>query len=137
MTITRNRLYVFVLALCTAGYGWLAFHQLSDVSDSGMRFCFLKTATGFPCPACGTTRAVDSLLQGQVWEAIQWNPFGLPVAIIMVVVPLWIARDYVVKADSFFRFYQKAELKLSRTGIALPLIAMVLANWIWNYYKGY
>ena len=137
MIVTRDRLYAFVLALCTVGYGWLAFHQLSDVSDSGMRFCFLKTVTGFPCPACGTTRAVDALLQGQVLEAIQWNPFGLPVAIIMIVAPLWIARDYLVKADSFFRFYQKGESKLSKAGIALPLIAMVLANWIWNYYKGY
>ena len=137
MTVTRNRLYAFVLALCTAGYGWLAFHQLTAVSEKGIRFCFLITVTGFPCPACGTTRAVDALLQGQVWEAIQWNPFGVPVAIIMIAAPFWIVRDYALKSDSFFRFYQKAESKLSKAGIALPLIAAVLANWIWNYYKGY
>lgn len=137
MTGTRNRLYALMLALCAAGYGWLVFHRLSPVSDSGIRFCFLKTATGFPCPACGTTRAVDALLQGRVWEAIQWNPFGLPVAIIMMGAPLWIIRDYIWKSDSFFLFYQKAELKLRKVGIALPLIALVLANWIWNYYKGH
>jgi hypothetical protein len=137
MTQSRNRLYGFVLTLCALGFGWLMFHRLSPIAGSGVHFCFLKTATGLPCPACGTTRAVDALLGGQLVEAVQWNPFGVPVTLILLFAPLWIARDFALRSDSFFRFYQKAESRLNKWGIALPLIALVLANWIWNFYKGY
>jgi hypothetical protein len=77
------------------------------------------------------------LLDGQFMLALQWNPFGVPVAFILLFAPLWIARDFALRSDSFFRFYQKVESRLSKWGIALPLITLVLANWIWNYYKGY
>jgi hypothetical protein len=39
--------------------------------------------------------------------------------------------------DTFFRAYHRAEKALSTRGIAIALVALVLANWIWNYYKGY
>ena len=137
MINTRNRLYSLVLAVCTVGFGWLLYHRFTPEDQNGLRFCFLKTATGLPCPACGTTRAVDALLSGHIMEAIQWNPFGFPVALIMMVAPVWIVCDFLVGSDSFFRLYKRAELKLSAAGIALPLIVLVLVNWIWNYYKGY
>lgn len=36
--------------------------------------CPLRALTGIPCPACGGTRACDSLLRGHVMDAFLANP---------------------------------------------------------------
>jgi hypothetical protein len=36
--------------------------------------CPLKTATGLPCPTCGSTRALWALLAGDIPGAFRWNP---------------------------------------------------------------
>lgn len=38
--------------------------------------CLLKTFTGVPCPACGTTRAALALASGHPAAALRWNPLG-------------------------------------------------------------
>jgi hypothetical protein len=65
-----------------------------------------------------------------------WNPFGLIIMTILVLAPLWILYDVVFHKDSFFQVYNRTELFLRRKWIAVPLILMVILNWIWNIYKG-
>ena len=36
--------------------------------------CVFKSVTGFPCPACGSTRAVAHLAQGRFSSAVAMNP---------------------------------------------------------------
>jgi len=136
MIATRNRLYAFMLAVCAAGWAWLALH-LGKSADVQLQLCWIKTITGMPCPACGTTRAVDALVHGRLWEAFLINPFGLPVVLIMSVSPVWLVVDLLRSNNSFFRAFGVIEKKLSSQGIAITLIALVITNWIWNYYKGY
>lgn len=136
MLSTRNRFYTFLLVACAVGFAWLALHFVQNVNTQ-MQFCLIKATTGFPCPACGTTRAVAALIRGQWVEGIALNPFGVPVLLIMVVAPLWVVVDVLRATDSLFRTFRALEGKLSSWGIALPLLGLVLANWIWNYYKGY
>ena len=38
--------------------------------------CPFHALTGLPCPTCGMTRAAESLLRGDVREALAWNPLG-------------------------------------------------------------
>ncbi len=136
MTATRNRLYAFMLAVCAAGWTWLVLH-LGRSSELNAQLCWIKVTTGLPCPACGSTRAVDALLHGEWLKGLMINPFGLPILLLMLVAPLWIIFDLLRSRDTFFRAYHRAEKALSTRGIAITLIALVLANWIWNYYKGY
>jgi hypothetical protein len=136
MIATRNRLYAFMLAVCAAGWAWLALH-LGKSADVQLQLCWIKAITGMPCPACGTTRAVDVLVHGRLWEAFLINPFGLPVLLIMAVSPVWLVVDLLRSNNSFFRAFGVIEKKLSSRGIAIALIALVITNWIWNYYKGY
>jgi hypothetical protein len=136
MTATRNRLYAFMLAVCAAGWTWLVLH-LGRSSELNAQLCWIKVTTGLPCPACGSTRAVDALLHGEWLKGLMINPFGLPILLLMLVAPLWIIFDLLRSRDTFFRAYHRAEKALSTRGIAIALVALVLANWIWNYYKGY
>lgn len=98
--------------------------------------CLIKQATGIPCPSCGTTRAIDALLHGHFAESVLLNPFGLLVFGAMVLFPLWVLVDLVSGKQSFFLFYKGFEKILQRRFIAIPLVILVLLNWIWNIFKG-
>ena len=40
--------------------------------------CTFKWLTGLPCPFCGVTRSLASLLRGELAESLLFNPFALP-----------------------------------------------------------
>jgi hypothetical protein len=64
------------------------------------------------------------------------NPFGILVAAIMIVIPIWILYDLVTKKETFFINYTKTEHIINRRWIAFLLIVLVVLNWIWNIKKG-
>ncbi len=35
--------------------------------------CLVREATGIPCLTCGTTRAIDALLQGRIGDALRFH----------------------------------------------------------------
>jgi hypothetical protein len=97
--------------------------------------CLFHKITGFPCPACGSTRSVASILHGDMLQAWHYNPFGFPVAALMLIVPVWILADRIGRNDDFFYTYQRIETLFKRKIICIPAIALVLCNWIWNFFK--
>ena len=132
--MSRNKLYWLLLIACFSGFIYLLYH-LQDSENTHFGVCIIKKVTGFPCPSCGTTRAVQLLLQGNVLASLQMNPFGILVAVIMAIVPLWIALDLIFKRDTFYQSYKKMEATVRIKGIAAILILLVILNWIWNIYK--
>ena len=119
------------------GYSWLLFLQLAPIKNSGLDLtvCVFKRVTSFPCPSCGTTRAVSYLFNGEIVKSLFLNPFGIVVAGILVVSPGWIIWDTVAKKKSFYNFYIKTEKLIRKKEIAIPLIVLVILNWVWNIYK--
>lgn len=135
--MVRNKLYVLVSTACAAGYIWLFLNYQRSVSDSiEPGVCLFKRLTGIPCPSCGSTRSVLSLLKGDFIGALISNPFGLIILSILILAPLWILYDIVLQKDSLLQVYNRTEIFLRRKWIALPLILLVILNWIWNIYKG-
>ncbi|KFC57635.1 hypothetical protein FEM08_35920 [Flavobacterium gilvum] len=135
--MSRNKLYILILIACFLGYSWLLFLKLTPVKNSGLDLtvCIFKRVTGLPCPSCGTTRAVSYLFTGEIVKSVFLNPFGVLVAVIMVVSPVWIIWDTITKKYSFYNFYIKIEKLIKKKQIAIPLIVLVLINWVWNIYK--
>lgn len=137
MILTRNKLYTLILLACAAGYAWLTYSAFNEQPNSGsFDGCLIKHVTDVPCPSCGATRSVISLTQGNFIEALYINPIGIIVAGIMVITPLWILFDLLKRRSTLFDFYQKAESHLRRPQYAVPLILLVVANWVWNIIKG-
>jgi hypothetical protein len=135
--MVRNKLYVLVSTACVAGYIWLFINYHRSVSDSiEPGVCLFKRITGIPCPSCGSTRSVLSILKGDFIGALLLNPFGIIIMSILILAPLWILFDVVSKRDSLLQVYNRTELILNRKWIAIPLILLVILNWIWNIYKG-
>ncbi len=136
--MNRNRLYLLLFVVCLAGYLWLAYTLVpfGGSVEAHPGVCMIKQVTGVPCPSCGTTRAVAELFHGHVLSSLRWNPFGIIVALIMVVSPIWIGIDLLRGTDSLFRAYGATERFIGRRWPAIVLGGLVLANWIWNIVKG-
>ena len=136
MILERNRLYSILGITCLAGYIWLYYNlYLQNTKSSSESFCMIKRITNIPCPSCGSTRSVSSLLHGDFAGAIYWNPLGLVILSIMIVLPIWLAVDLILKKDSLLQSYKSTEKILRKKTVAIPLIILVIINWIWNIYK--
>lgn len=137
MTLDRNKLYLILFIACLAGYIWLYFSITKNITENNSaEVCLIKHVTNIPCPSCGSTRSVISLTKGDFIGALNINPIGYLVAIIMLIAPIWILVDTVRNAKTLFDFYQKIESYLKQPKIAIPLILLVIINWIWNITKG-
>jgi hypothetical protein len=137
MALNRNKLYSIIFIACMAGYIWLYFSQSKLLTGTKpVEVCLIKHVTNIPCPSCGSTRAVISLSNGNVIEALKINPMGFIVAIIMLLAPLWIIFDIAARRNTLFVFYQKTETYLKKPRYAIPLVLLVLINWVWNFTKG-
>jgi len=137
MAIGRHRLYWLLFILCIAGYIWLYIWLLTGGSKpDASEVCIIRYVTGVPCPSCGSTRSAYSLLSGDLLSAIYINPLGIVVLGIMVLAPLWIVFDLLWKRQSLYRFYLDIEDKLRKPVVAIPLILLIIINWIWNIIKG-
>ena len=123
-----------LLIACLAGFIYLFYHIHTSQSET-VRVCIIKNVTGYPCPSCGTTRAVTLLLEGRIIDSILLNPFGIVVAIIMTLFPIWILTDIFLKKETFYIWFKKTEATIRKPWIASILILVVLLNWIWNIYK--
>ncbi len=52
--------------------------------------CPLRAATGIPCPMCGMTRSVTSIIHGNLGHALAMQPAGfLAVALAVILVLNW------------------------------------------------
>jgi glycyl-tRNA synthetase (class II) len=136
--IRRNKLYLFLSSLCLVGYLWVGinFTQSLRGGSEVESVCLFKHITGIPCPSCGATRSVLSLLQGHFTEAVTTNPLGILLFILMLILPIWLAFDKIKERDGLFKFYKKTEELLRQKQWAIPAIILIMANWVWNIYKG-
>ncbi len=132
----RNKLYAILLLACMAGGAWLIYNINFPSDECAKGICIFKNATTIPCPSCGTTRAIESLIHGDFIASLRINPFGIIVFLIVLVMPLWILIDVVRRRNSLWCFYKRIELFLQRPQVAIPLSALVIVNWIWNISKG-
>lgn len=136
MTLDKNKLYSILFIACLAGYAWLYFSITKNITENkSVEVCLIKHVTNIPCPSCGTTRSVISLANGDFIAALNFNPIGYLVAIIMLIVPIWILIDTIKRTKTLFDIYLKIEIYLKRPKIAIPLILLVIINWIWNITK--
>jgi hypothetical protein len=132
--VTRTTLYFLVFVTGLAAYAWVGWNVLSE-SHNGFTLCLFKNMTGFPCPSCGTTRAILLLLQGEPIQSIAMNPLGIPSALLMIVFPCWIASDVVKRKNSFYNTFLYLEEWLRKKEIAYPALLLLAMIWSWEIYN--
>lgn len=137
--MSRNRLYLLLAVSCVAGYVWLFLNYADTHSGekaSSVNVCIIKHVTNVPCPSCGSTRSVLALLHGHISEALYWNPIGLILALIMIIIPVWLTIDVSIGKETLLNVYKRAEVLLKQRTVAVPATLLIILNWIWNIYKG-
>jgi hypothetical protein len=137
MALGKIKLYLFILFACAAGYIWVYINTLhSFIDEKATEVCLIKKVSNIPCPSCGSTRSLISLLNGNFSQAVYFNPFGYFFAVGMFILPIWIIFDLVTFKSSFFIIYNKAIVFLRKPIYAIPLSLIIIFNWIWNILKG-
>lgn len=134
MRLSRGRLYPLLLFLSAGGYLWL-FVSNDSSRAFGWNGCLIRYFFRVPCPSCGSTRAVHAAFHGEWLAALYYNPLGLLLAVLMVVIPVWIVIDLLRGSSSFLQAYRLMEKKLQCWPYALTGIVVILMNWIWNFQK--
>jgi hypothetical protein len=134
---SSRRIYLILSILCVAGYGLIVYSLVNEEHHHrAITFCPFKTVTGYPCPACGTTRATVLLTKGKFNEAIGMNPLVIISALFLLLSPIWIAFDAILKKRTMEEMYLKGEVFLRKSYVAIPLTLLLIINWYWNIKKG-
>lgn len=55
----------------------LLLAALNPPHGTGITICWIKLATGLPCPGCGVTRSLSCGLHGMFAESVHYHPLGL------------------------------------------------------------
>jgi hypothetical protein len=136
MALKQSSLYRMIVFLFGAGYAWLGYHFFKADDHAGMTICLFKNVTGIPCPSCGVTRSLLLFARGSFLKAIWINPLGLLVGVLMIVIPIWAATDYVRDKITLAQAYDSLSGLLQRHKLLYTaIIALGLLNWGWNIVK--
>jgi hypothetical protein len=139
MPVKDSRFYPLALTAVIAGYIWVAVNIIMYEDNSASAIpglCIFRNLTGIPCPSCGSTRSVISVIKGEFYEALLLNPIGYILTFLLIIAPLWILFDLITKKRSLYKIYQKLEKLLRIKSIAVLLIILIASVWIWNIFKG-
>jgi hypothetical protein len=132
MTIQFCQKYLSVLDVRRARFllivvGLFSIKVLSNYNSNfteGPTVCPFRLVTGFPCPGCGTTRAVAAFLDGRLSDSIEFNPLGVT---FLAAALLWGAKFDIL--ERFIKYLNRSFEKLTqkqRTLVGLALLIFIL-----------
>lgn len=114
---------------------WLAVGAgAAAMVAAGARFgvrpppCIFHVITGYPCAACGSTRALRQLWQGHVSTALWFNPLMTLAAVTAVA---WALYAVAVLVGHCPRMRVGAVPPAGALGMRVGAVAALLANWAW------
>ena len=94
--------------------------------------CPLHALTGIPCPTCGTTRGLGSLLHGEIGAAFLWNPLLMALLVGAVLFAVYAA---VVVLGRMRRLRWEPFSKKLAWMIRCAAATLILANWIYLVFR--
>src|SRR5205807_1514463 len=121
--------------LCAAWAGLLlAF--FTPPHGTGWTVCWLKYATGIPCPGCGLTRSLSCALRGMLSESWHFHPMGFLVLALFVTLATASAlprfREWLVTLmDSNERLFNALYLGFVVTFVGFGLIRALVTFGHW------
>jgi len=105
---------------------YLSFHNHGFTT--GPTICIFKLITGYPCPVCGTTRAIAALSEGKFHDSISFNPLAI---FIFIAVVLWAFR--IPALDRRIRNMNTALSNRKFHEKLLMAFCINLLMWVWDF----
>jgi hypothetical protein len=127
-----KRIYIIFLLFIVAGYVWIYLNY--TIPNVGIK-CMFKSITNIPCPSCGTTRAILSIVSGDLSAGYRYNPLAYVYIVLMLIVPIWMIVDLIQKRITIIKAYNYIISKFSSKMVSLPFATIIVLNWIWNIFK--
>ena len=87
--------------------------------------CFFKYLTNIPCPGCGLTRSILSILNLDLIKAIKYNVLGIPLFIIILFLNIYLIKDIIYNKKSTITLIYKI-LNNYKTIIILLIISEIV-----------
>ena len=106
--------------------GWL-------ISGMPTPLCPLHALTGVPCPTCGMTRAVTSLIHGDLVGALIWNPLA---TFVLAGTALYVLYAAVVVIGKLPRLRWTQPTRSDSRWIRITVILLISANWAYLLWHG-
>ncbi|MEN6617584.1 MAG: DUF2752 domain-containing protein [Syntrophorhabdus sp.] len=110
---------IFLAMIAASMMGLAPVHKMSNYIPV---FCPFHILTGIHCPGCGMTRAILSLMAGNMADAFLYNPFCfflIFVILISVIPEKWTERFHTRLARTLPAFYTLA-------------LSLVLVFWVFD-----
>ncbi|RKW58226.1 MAG: DUF2752 domain-containing protein [Prevotella sp.] len=130
MTVKKEIKLVTLLYII--GVAWLLLNVIWRIN---VVICPLRSATGLPCPACGTTRGLKHLLHGELWQAVVSNPNVLLVAPAALAFTLALVAGWWFRKPFTQRLYVRAQATLSRKRVFATFVAWELCVWAYLLFR--
>lgn len=131
----RGKFYILLMALCLCSIVWIIFCINTQDGQGLWQGCLSKQILHIPCPSCGTTRSVISIIKGDFFNALLINPLGYIAIISLVIIPIWIIFDCSTGKSTLVNTYHICLRFIKQAYIYIPLIVLTICNWIWNIVK--
>jgi hypothetical protein len=84
--------------------------------------CVLYETTGYYCPGCGGTRAVDALLRGHWWKSLFFHPVVVYTTVILIVYSISHTLNIITR--------EKVPALMFKPGYFYVMIGIILLQWI-------
>lgn len=131
----KKTFYWFIFSAIITAYVWVIYvMEVRTIKASSI--CILKITTGLPCPACGSTRSVLHIINGNPQAAFFMNPLGFLFTLFLIAAPFLLFVDVILKKEILWRFYNRSEIYLKNKSILTAVVSLIALNWIWNILKG-
>lgn len=123
--------YFVLFLLIVVGIIALIYSDIPD-PENHRTLCLFHNITGYPCPGCGVGRGIIFILKGYFTKALWMNPLSFLVLLFGVVSVVWIWYDIIKGKETYLPMLKTGWGKKTQTALFIVLIA----NWVWNIYKG-
>ena len=131
----RDKFYILLMALCLCSIVWIIFCVNNQDGQGLWQGCLSKQILHIPCPSCGTTRSVISIIKGDFFNALLITPLGYIAIISLVIIPIWIIFDCSTGKSTLVNTYHICLRFIKQAYIYIPLVVLTICNWIWNIVK--
>ena len=127
--VTGPRLGTIVGCLLVLGAGVAAIWLRLGLPQP---ICHFREWTGVPCPTCGSSRMVEALLGGDVFEALRWNPLAL---LTLGLLASWAFTSTLRHLFGLPQLHPVLE-SWERTALRLLAVATPVAGWAYLIWRG-
>lgn len=125
--------YIVAVAAYVLTAAWVTFEQYSVIGKD-ITVCPIRRFLGIECPACGTTRSLMYVLDGDIFMAARTNINGLTAAAGIIAATLLLVYDMTTRRQLTYRLCMKLNAFVStpagKAFCVLYVVALIAGKFI-------